>query len=230
MIFTFGYLLIVVVFLGYHAGGENLELVEFDWLFDDHFEENAEEDIKKNIASSTEHLASLYKYEQEMVTGLLKFYSTLKASFKVSKNKNIQKLVKMLEKLKKYSELDTPEIKGYIDHMGQPIRAYHLLKRCTKTWPRKFKSLMIIVKAVKKLLSETVGESNFPVNIIKEFPYVEEFEFSVGCIGGILNVQRYYNITCDQIYRGRLGTTSQGHTLAVDDALLIAGQFTVTRV
>ena len=119
-------------------------MVEFDWLFSDHFEENTEEEIQRNIASSTEDLARLYQYEQEMLDRLLEFSSLLKGSSIATKNTNVQKLLKICEKLDQFVQFDEEEGKSYISHMGQPIRSYHLLKRATKIWPQKLRSLLTL--------------------------------------------------------------------------------------
>ena len=107
--------------------------------------------------------------------------------------------------------------------MGYPVRSYHLLKRSTKIWPQKLRSLLTLYKSVKKV----IGLDSFPLKAIQEFPFVESSDLSAGCIGGILNIQRYYNISCQQVHAGRLGMTEQGQTMAAEDALLIAGQLTI---
>jgi hypothetical protein len=218
---------IVMVVLGIRGQGqgEKVELMDFEWLFDDHFEENTEEEINKNIASSTEDLAILYQYEQELISRLLKFSSQLKDSNTFTQNKNVQKLMKMLERLKQFIQIDKRDLVRYTQHMGQPIRSYHLLKRATKIWPQKFKSILMLYKSLKKVTIATEGVEQFPVDTIKNFPFIEDSEFSVGCIGGILNIQRYYNISCDQILTGRLGKTEQDQTVDLEDALYIASKF-----
>ena len=85
----------------------------------------------------------------------------------------------------------------------------------------------MLFKSVKKVTIETEGVEHFPLDTIKDFPFIEDSEFSVGCIGGILNIQRYYNISCEQIQTGRLGKTEQDQTVEVEDALLIAGKLAV---
>ena len=116
--------------------------------------------------------------------------------------------MKMCDKLKIFLQYDEKDRQSYIVHMGYPVRSYHLLKRSTKIWPQKLRSLLTLYKSVKKV----IGLDSFPLKAIQEFPFVESSDLSAGCIGGILNIQRYYNISCQQVHAGRLGMTEQGQT------------------
>ena len=225
MLLLWGWLLLFLKI--YSILGGMSGVVGFEWLFSDHFEENTQEEIQRNIASSTEDLAKLYQYEQEMLGSLLEFSSQLMGSSIATKNTNVQKLMKICEKLEQFVQFEEKEEKSYISHMGQIIRSYHLLKRATTIWPQKLRSLLTLYKSAKKTIAATIGAGIFPLKAIKDFPFVEESDLSAGSVGGILNIQRYHNISCQQVHDGRLGKTRQGQTIGVEDAMVIAGELLI---
>ena len=84
-----------LLFLVY--GGINGEHTEFEWLFDDHVDENSAEEVRANVASSIEDLAAHYRYEQEMILSLIDFSDTVKNEGLVDKSPNIKKLVRSVD-------------------------------------------------------------------------------------------------------------------------------------
>ena len=197
--------------------------VEFQWLFDDHFDENSEEEINKNVASSTEDLAKLYKYEHDLFKKIQSYVSLMKHVEGVNEP-NRKKLIRISENM--IQNIETLSENDYIEHVKSPIICFHLLKRYILYWPKKSKTLLTLLKSSQVKTADDKVKRSYEAlaSSLRSFPFVETSELSVAAAGAILNIQRFYNITPAEIRAGRLGRTSQNQTLDVDDILLIAGK------